>query len=106
MKTYEARSIAQHNTEWLYYQIIADETGHSAYEIYENMASRLLKVIDYEGDLCYIKPSSLNTMQHNNYTECVRLIAAEFGIILPDPTHDIAQHYKLKKLRKASNGRK
>jgi len=94
------RSLAQHNTEWLYYQIIADVTGNEAYEIYENMAMRLLKVIDEDGDLAYIKPSSLTVTEHNLYLEKVRCIAAQFGIMLPDPTQDTTLHYKFKKLRK------
>lgn len=102
----ENRTIAQHNTEWLYYRIIADVTGNTAYEIYENMAMRLLKVIDEDGDLAFIKPNSLKVTEHNKYLECIVCIAAEFGILLPEPTQDTTSHYRFKKLNKKSNVRK
>lgn len=93
-------SIAQHNTEWLYYQIIADITGATAYDVYEGMAARILKVIDADGDLAYIKPVSLDIQQHNSYMEQVRFIAEEFGITLPDPSKIPEQKYQFKKLMK------
>jgi hypothetical protein len=96
---YPPRSIEQHRAEWLYYQIIAESTWHTAYEIYENMALRLLKVLDYEGEIFIIKPSSLNTLQHNNYMERIRAEMAEIGIILPDPTKDIDLQQKTRKIK-------
>lgn len=95
---FEKRSIEQHNYEWLCYSIIAKVTGHTAYEIYENMAIRILKVIDEDGDLAYIKPSSLSKSDHNLYMDQIHVISSEIGIILPDPTKDIARQLTTKKL--------
>lgn len=94
---YPKRSIEQHNSEWLYYQMISDATGHSAYEVYEYMASRILRVIDEDGEMGYVKPTSLNTVHHNLYMEQIRQIAAvELNIILPDPD----KKYKLNNIIK------
>lgn len=83
---YPDRTIEQHKSEWLYYQMISDFTGHTAYEVYEYMAGRILRVVDEDGELGYIKPTSLNTVHHNLYMEQIRMIAAvELNLILPDP---------------------
>lgn len=97
---YPLRTKEQHNTEWLYYQIIADCTGHKAYEIYENMALRILKVIDEDGDIGFIKPSSLNTYHHSLYLERLRCEAMEFNIFLPEPTKEIDMKFKVKKFKR------
>jgi len=94
---YPIRSLKQHNTEWMYYQMIADETGHTAYEIYENIASNILKVISEDGEIGYVRPTSLNSYHHNHYMERIRCLAAEIGIILPDPSTEIELNHKIKK---------
>lgn len=99
----ELRSIEAHNYEWLCYDIIASVTGHTRYEVYENMAARVLKVIDEDGDLAYIKPSSLPTRAHSEYLEEVKRISAEFGILLPEPSRDKARQYQVKKLLNSIN---
>lgn len=98
------RTIKQHRTEWMYYQIISNYTGHTPYEVYNNIAGRILKVVCDDGEQGYIRPASLDPTQHNLYMEQVRVFAAEYGIILPDPeTEDIFKHeYKKQK----TNGRK
>lgn len=95
---YPIRSIQQHNTEWMYYQLISDFTGHSAYEIYEQIASEVLKVVCEDGEIGYIRPTSLNTLHHNQYLERIRQFGAELGIILPDPDkcRDLKHRYKKK----------
>jgi len=103
---YPKRSIEQHNTEWLYYQIIANATGNKPYDIYENMAMRILKVVCEDGEIGYVKPTSLNSYQHNLYMEQIRQEAAEFDIILPDPTTDISLQHETKKFRKDGSRRK
>jgi len=99
MEIYEhpKRSIEQHRSEWLYYQIIAHSTGHTAYEIYERIASEILKVVLEDGEVGYIRPATLNTMLHNEYMEQVRWYAAEIGIILPDPKNGIDLELEFKK---------
>jgi len=39
---YPKRSIEQHKAEWMYYNIIANETGCNPYDAYQNMALRIL----------------------------------------------------------------
>ena len=102
----QLRSKEQHNYEWLCYQIIAEVTGHTAYEVYENMAARLLKIIDEDGDLAFIKPSSLSTSSHTWYMEGVKHIAASVGILLPEPSRDKARQYQVKKLLKECKAKK
>ena len=94
------RSIEAHNTEWLYYQIIADETGNDAYQIYEMMCARHLKVLNHDGDLYVRKPTSLNRHEHYLYLQRVIVTAAEFNIWLPDPEKAPERKYNLKKLSK------
>lgn len=104
---YPKRTEQQHNTEWLYYQIMAKASGHTAYEIYENMAMRILKVVDEDGDIGFVKPSCLNTMHHNLYLEQVRMVAAEFDIWLPDPETNVNLQYTVKKRKELfKSGRK
>lgn len=95
---YPKRTIKQHNTEWLYYQIISDSTGHTPYEIYDNMSRRFLKVILEDGGLGIIRPTSLNTYHHNLYLLQVQAWAATYDIILPDPTTDPGEQYATKRL--------
>lgn len=92
------RTIEQHNSEWLYYQMIAKETGHTAYEIYEILAAKLLRVKLESGDEAFIKPTDLTTIEHNEYMEQIRCEMAQFGIILPDPEKCIARAKKTKKI--------
>jgi len=79
------RSLDQHNYEWLVYRMISDITGHTIYEIYQICAMRFLKVIDASGNLCFVKPSSLNTLHHKYYMIQIQAFYAKFGIIIPDP---------------------
>lgn len=94
---YPLRSIEQHNSEWLYYQMIANGTGHTAYEVYEIIAAELLKVICDDGEIGYIKPATLNSFDHNQYMERIRVFMAEFGVILPDPDKKIKLNHQTKK---------
>ena len=94
------RSMDQHRAEWMYYQIIADKTGCDAYDVYQNMALRILKVELEDGSLGYIKPSTLNSKHHNEYMEKIRAQMAEFDIILPDPSTEMECKYEFKKFRK------
>lgn len=97
---YPQRSMEQHRTEWMYYQMISNQTGHSAYEVYENIASRLLKVVCEDGKIGYIRPTSLNSFDHNIYMERIRVFMAEFGVILPDPESGIKLNHVFKKPKK------
>lgn len=93
---YPLRSIDQHNTEWMYYHILSMYCGHTAYEIYEVLANKYLKAVDEFGNIGFIRPTSLNTLMHNNYLEQVRVFASEFGVILPDPEKGVKFNHKIK----------
>lgn len=98
---YKRRSLEQHRAEWFYYQTIAEYTGYTAYEIYEEMTKRFLLTIDEDGDFAVIRPSSLSTVEHNAYMEQIRCFASTIlSIILPDPDkyEKIVNQFILKKI--------
>lgn len=96
---FPTRSIQQHKTEWLYYRIISDYTGHTPYNVYETMTEMFLRSVNELNEPCIIKPTSLNTQHHNFYMEQIRVFFAEFGLILPDPNFENSKDYVLKKIK-------
>lgn len=93
------RTMQQHKTEWLYYRIVSDYTGHTPYFIYECMCKEFLRSLNEFGDECVIKPTSLNTQHHNFYMEQIRMFFAEFDLILPDPKKNIGKEYTNKVIK-------
>lgn len=89
------RSTDQHRAEWFYYRLISGISGHTPYEIYEIMAKKFLLCIDEDGELAYIKPSSLDTIEHNDYMEQIRAEMIKYGIYLPEPSQ--VDQYELAK---------
>lgn len=94
------RSLQQHRSEWMYYRMIAEYTGHTPYEVYTILSRRFLLVIDENGGYSITKPTSLSTVEHNDYMERIRaLMATEFDFVLPDPDASVfIENYVYKKL--------
>ncbi|HOZ82182.1 MAG TPA: hypothetical protein PKU82_04570 [Bacteroidia bacterium] len=91
-----SRSVRQHRSEWFYYRLIASWTGHTAYEVYEIMTKLFLLTVDEEGNLGIIRPTSLTTVEHNEYLEQIRCFMAGFEFYLPEPNEIPTEDYIIK----------
>lgn len=78
------RSPAEHRGEWFYYTHIASFTGHTAYEIYELMVRKYLKILDEKGEVAYLKPTKLKKQLWIDYLDNIRFYWSTMGLILPD----------------------
>lgn len=78
------RSSGEHRGEWYYYTEIARFTGHTAYEVYEEMVRKFLKIVDKTGEVAYLKPTHLIRIQWIDYIDNIRFFWSTMGLILPD----------------------
>lgn len=99
------RTADQHRAEWFYYTVIANDTGHTAYEVYEMMVRMFLKIVNEQGAVAYYKPAFLSIKQHSNYLDQIQVFMAEFGVILPE-RDQVPEDFKLeyKEMRTVANG--
>lgn len=78
------RTSDQHRGEWYYYTEIGRFTGHTAYEVYEQMVRMFLKILDQNGEVAYLKPSRIMYVYWHDYIENIRCYWSRMGLILPD----------------------
>ena len=89
------RTTEQNNTMWMYFTMIAEETGYSKDEVYGIVTKLYLtrtKVNEATGAIYeyIIKTSSLSTVEFNEFFEDIKRFAAqEFNLVLPDPNEQI-----------------
>lgn len=80
------RSMSQHKFYWVYLQVVAHETGHTAEEIHAWAKAKFLprkfaKVFGEEVEV----PRTTTTMNKTEFGEYLERICAETGVPLPDP---------------------
>ena len=83
----KGRSKNQNSYYWVCIHIMATSLGYTDDELHATMRARLLT--DRSGLLPVVRSTSvLTTSEFNEYLEHVKRIAAELGIILPDPNEE------------------
>lgn len=66
--------------------MIADETGHTAFEVYLIVSKLFLAEVDIDGNIVVRKPTSLSSKPHSLYIERIHFFASDFlGMVLPEP---------------------
>lgn len=83
-----ARTLPQNSYLWgVVYPLLAEETGYDVEELHEACKFRFLRDRENEkDDLVRIKSTTdLTTTEFSEYVENVRRLAAELGVVIPDP---------------------
>lgn len=102
-KRRKKRSFRQNRTQYMYFNILSDHTGHTPHEIKGWAQFELLKTEEVDeatGEVYQrIKDTSeLSTAQHSNFMEDLRQWGwNKFGCVLPLPDHTLAIDFKPEK---------
>lgn len=79
------RSGQQNRLLWMYYKLIAEETGHSPEEIHEIMKRKFLEpdILVWKEERMRV-PASTKALNKSDFSEYIMRIEAETGIQCPD----------------------
>ena len=82
------RSLRQNRYLWLFYQVIADETGHTAEEVHEFAKEHCLPVKEIEmfGKKTKIHKTTTTLTKGDTFPEFIKRLEVETGIPAPDTT--------------------
>lgn len=104
-KVRSIRSLNQNNLYWLWLGIIGDDTGYYPEELHATFRSMFLT--DKRGKIPIVRSTTqLNKIQFGQYLDQIeRLVATEFGIVLPQPEEYYEENWEKPRLTVAPKKR-